>query len=145
MVLQALQHDKGILRRLKDTFSGLSQCEELDIEGAYRLENKKVRLPLKNYPIQLNVGSDENILHICPEHQINDGTTRYPYRPIILFLIRPVTIKEISGFLRLNSGDKLIIGGDQDDQKFYLNLEQGIADRHLSITNDNGSLVFKNL
>ena len=144
MVLQALQHDKGILKRLKDTFSSLSQCEELDIEGAYRLENKKVRLPLKNYPIQLNVGSDQNILHICPEHQVNDVQQDTHIDHFIIF--NPASyFKEISGFLRLNSGDKLIIGGDQGYQKTLLKLEHSIADRHLSITNDNGSLIFKNL
>ncbi len=143
MVLQALQHDKGILRRLKDSFSGLSQCEQLDLEGAYRLDKKKVRLPLKNYPIQLNVGSDENILHIYPERQVNDVQQDTLTDRFIIF--NPASYyKEISGFLRLNSGDKLIIGCNQAYQKTLLKLEQGIAERHLSITNDNGSLIFKN-
>ncbi|MEN8177419.1 MAG: metallophosphoesterase [Pseudomonadota bacterium] len=143
MVFQALKPDKGLLKRLKDSFSGLAQCEELDLKHAYRMDIKKIRLPLKNYPIQLNIGSDAtHALHIYPERQINDKqqdtlVDRYIiYNPKSYF-------KEISGFFRLDSGDKLIIGRNQDGQNNILKLAEDIAGRHLSITNNKGSLVFK--
>jgi hypothetical protein len=69
MVIQYLKPDKGLLRRLKESFSRLSQCEELDLKRAYRLENEKIRLPLRNYPIQLIVGSDDNYYISIPSEK----------------------------------------------------------------------------
>lgn len=144
MVLQSLKPDKSLLKRLKDSFSGLVQCEELDLKHAYHLEQKKIRLPLKNQPIQLNIGSEKSVLHIYPERQINDVQQDTLVEHFIIFNPK-IYYKEITGYLRLNSGDKLVIGRNEDQQKNFFNLKQDIAQRQLSITNDQGSLVFKNL
>jgi hypothetical protein len=144
MVMQYLIPDKSLLKRLKDTFSGLSQCEKLDLKRAYQLSNKKVSLTLENLPIQLAIGSDENILHVYPERGINDMRQDTLIDCYIIFNPKKY-YKEVAGFLRLSAGDKVVIGSDQDNQKALLNLSKEIAPRHLTIYNDEGSLVFKNL
>lgn len=143
MVLQYLKPDKGLLKRFKESFSGLAQCEELDLKRAYRLEDKKVRLPIKNYPVQLIVGSDENVLHIYPERVINDTSLDRPPGRFIIFNPKSY-YKQISGFLRLESDKKLVIGRDQEGQGDLLDLRHPIARRHVTIANQKGSLVFKN-
>jgi len=43
---------KTLLKMLKSSFSGLTQCEEVDVKEAYRLPDKKVRIQIKQtaYP-----------------------------------------------------------------------------------------------
>lgn len=133
---------KGLLKRLQDSLSGLEQCEELDLKQAYKLENKKVRLQLDNYPIQLNIGPDGKALHIYPERPINPSLKDHQADRYIIF--NPDSYyKGLSGFIRINTGDKLVLGKGKMDQANLLNLPQNIAERHLSIINDDGSLVFK--
>ncbi|MGD8587663.1 MAG: metallophosphoesterase [Chromatiales bacterium] len=122
----------------------MSQCEELDLKRAYRLENEKIRLPLRNYPIQLIVGSDDNVLHIYPERKINDINQNTLIDRFIIFNPKNY-YKEVSGFLRLSDGEKIIIGRHQENQRKLLNLAKDIAGRHLIICNENGRLTFKNL
>jgi hypothetical protein len=144
MVLQYFKPDKGLVKRLIEGFSGLAQCEELDLKRAYKLASKKVRLPFDNFPIQLVVGSDENILHVYPERQINDMQPNALIDRYIIFNPK-FFYKDVSGFLRLNSGEKIIIGRSDENQMVLLNFPKEIAARHLSIFNDKGRLVFKNL
>lgn len=144
MVMQYFKPDKGLLKRLKDSFSGLAQCEELDLKQAYKLNTNRVRLPLKNYPIQLNVGSDENVLHIYPERQIKEIKQDSALNRYIIFNPKKY-YKEITGFLRLKVGEEIVIGRQHEDQNLLLDLEQYLARRHLIISNDNGILAFKNL
>ncbi|MES9876553.1 MAG: metallophosphoesterase [Candidatus Sedimenticola sp. PURPLELP] len=144
MVKQDSKQQKGLLKRLKESFSGLEQCEELDLKQAYKLEDKKVRLQLENYPIQLNVGPDGQTLHIYPERPIKNSKNGFQADRYIIFDPKNY-YKGVSGFIRLSAGEKLILGKGQTDQKDLLNLPQNIAARHLSIVNDKGSLVFKKL
>ncbi|MET0102519.1 MAG: metallophosphoesterase [Sedimenticola sp.] len=142
MAKEVSKPKKGLLKRLQDSLSGLEQCEELDLKKAYKLESKKVRLHLDNYPIQLNIGPSGQALHIYPERPMN-GTAK-GFQPERYILFDPNTYyKGASGFIRIKSGDKLVLGSGKEDQQDLLNLPQNIAQRHLSIINDHGSLVFK--
>ena len=142
MVKNSIKKQKGLLERFKESFDGLTQCEELDLKQAYRLEDKKVRLKLENYPIQINIGPDAQTLHIYPEQPV--GELRRDLKDERYIVFNPKTYyKEISGFLRIKSGDKLILGSGKQDQKDLLRLTQDISEKHLRISNDEGQLVFK--
>ncbi len=144
MATQSSKQQKGLLKRLKETLSGLSQCTQLDLKKAYLLEDKKVRLQLENYPVQLNIGPDANTLHIYPERPINKVKKDFRAEHYIIFNPK-IYYKGISGFLPIISGEKLVLGKDNEVQKDLLGLPQNIARRHLSIVNEEGSLTFKNL
>ncbi|MES9856656.1 MAG: metallophosphoesterase [Sedimenticola sp.] len=132
----------GLIDRLMESFSGLEVCEDLDLTQAYILERRKVRLQMENYPIQLNIGSDGKALHIYPERPVKPSKKEFNAENYIIF--DPDTyFKGVSGFLRINVGNKLILGKGKTEQKELLNLPQNIADEHLKIINDDGSLVFK--
>ena len=134
---------KGLIKRLKESFSGLSECRELDLKEAYRLDDKKVRLHMENYPVQLNIGAEGQALHVYPEQPVN---LRKKYRTENYIIFDPKTYyKGGSGFLRINSGKSLILGKGKPDQEQLINLSQKISERYLKIINDDGSLVFKNL
>ncbi|MBL3598281.1 MAG: metallophosphoesterase [gamma proteobacterium endosymbiont of Lamellibrachia anaximandri] len=144
MATQSSKQHKGLMKRLKESFSGLAQCKELDLKRAYLLEDKKVRLQMENYPIQLNIGPDGKALHIYPERPMNHSQKGFQTGRYIIFDPKSY-YKGVSGFLPINEGKKIILGKGNAAQKDLLNLPQNIAERHLSIVNDNGSLVFKNL
>ncbi|PLY12570.1 MAG: metallophosphoesterase, partial [Sedimenticola sp.] len=117
---------------------------EIDLNQSYRLAEKKVRLPLKNYPVQLNVGQSRSDLHIYPERPINQPMRDIHAENYIIFDPNQY-YKTISGFIRLSSGDKIILGKNQGNQKNLINLPQNLSTRHLSIENDAGKLIFKSI
>lgn len=135
---------KGFIKRLQDSFSRLTKCEEMDLKEAYRLDEKKIRLRLENYPVQLNIGADGQALHIYPEQPIKNSKKKFQGENYIIFNPKRY-YKGESGFLRINAGKKLTLGKGKQDQKDLLNLSQNISERHLSIANDGGRLTFKSL
>ena len=135
---------KSLIKRLRDSFSELAECEELDLKEAYRLQNKKVRLHMDNYPVQLNIGREGQALHVYPEQPLNPSRKSQRSGHYIVF--DPKTYyKGGSGFIRINSGKKLVLGKGDKTQKDLLNLNQNIAEKHLRISNNDGNLVFKSL
>lgn len=135
---------KGLLNLLKESFSGLEECEELDLSGAYVLSEKKVRLHKGDYLLQLNIGSEGKVLHIYPEWPIDEAREDVQTKRYILF--DPKTYyNNASGFLRINPGQKLVLGKGRKEQKDLLNLPQNIPESLLSIINEKGNLTFKRL
>ena len=134
---------KSLLKRLKGAFSDLEKCEEVDLQTAYKLGTKKVRVPLKHYPIQVNIGESDNILHLYPEVPLADPAPTDP-RSRHYILIDPARyFTDIAGFYRLDDGDKLILGKQTAHPDSFLRLPGEVSDRTLSISNEEGSLVFK--
>ena len=144
MVKESPRQAKGFIKRLRESFARLTKCEELDLKEAYRLDEKKVRLCLENYPVQLNIGPEGQVLHIYPEQPIKNSKKKFQGENYIIFNPKSY-YKGESGFLRINAGKKLILGKGKQEQKDLLNLSQNISERHLSIANDGGKLIFKNL
>ncbi|MCP4125486.1 MAG: serine/threonine protein phosphatase [Gammaproteobacteria bacterium] len=142
MVKQSSKQLNKFIERLKESFFGLAQCKNLNLTEAYRLEEKKVRLRTENYPIQLNLGPEGKMLHIYPELPINHSKKQFQEERYIIF--DPKTYyNEVSGFLRINAGEKLILGEDKETEKNLLNLPKGNTEGYLSITNKDGTLIFK--
>lgn len=135
---------KNWLKLIEDAFSDLSECENIDLEQAYRLTDKKVNLPIKDHPIQINIGKSQKALHIYPEHSIAHSLQDKHADNYIIFDPRSY-YREISGFFRLKPGDELILGKEDEDQPCLINLPHNVSDRHLKITNKKGVLSFKGM
>ena len=132
---------KALLKLLKTTFSGLSQCEEIDVKDAYRLSDKKVKVHIQDYPFQINLFPDSKTLHIYPEQALNGSSKTSPDKYI---LFDPDTFySEISGFYRLDVDEKITLGGDNAEQRAFLHISEDTPARKLSIGNDEGWLTFK--
>ncbi len=143
MAKSSSKQQKSFLKRLKSTFVGLTQCEEIDIKESYHLPDKKIVVPLHVYPIQLNIGPDGKALHLYPENCLTDKQNNRSLKNYILF--DPDTYySKISGFFRLKVGKKLTLSRNNSQQRAFLNISKNIMERHLSITNNNGKLIFKN-
>ena len=132
---------KTLLKMLRNSFEGLTQCEEVDVKEAYQLSGKKVRVQLKEYPLQIHLHPDGKELDLYPERPLTGGSFK---QPCTYLLFDPERyFSEISGFFRLEDGDRITLGGEDPLQRLFLDLPKDLPPRKLSITNDGGGLVFK--
>ncbi len=142
MVKLSSKKKNKFIQLIKDSFHGLVQCTNLNLTESYRLGLKKIRLRTENYPIQLNLGPQGKTLHIYPERPIRDSKKGFKEERYIIF--DPKTYyRGISGFLRINPGEKLILGEGKKTQKDLLNLPTDNTRGFLSIFNNEGTLIFK--
>ncbi len=133
---------KALLKLLKTTFSGLSQCEEIDVKDAYRLPDKKVKVRIKDYPFMVNLFPDGNTLHLYPEIALDGSRGDDSAENYILF-DPEAYYTQICGFYRIDIDDKITLGGDDLEQRVFLNISKEITRRIISIGNDDGWLTFK--
>ncbi|MCB1858441.1 MAG: metallophosphoesterase [Gammaproteobacteria bacterium] len=135
---------KSLLKLFKSTFSGLSECEEVDIKEAFRLPDKKVKVRIKDYPFQINLFPNSKTLHLYPEPMLAGTTPGTDTPPASFILFDPdCYYTQVSGFYRLKDGDRITLGGSDSQQQAFLNISSETPTRKLSITNDEGGLVFK--
>jgi hypothetical protein len=103
---------KGLLKRLKASFAGLEQCEEVDLKDSYRLVDKKIKVPLRGIPIQVNLGPDGKSLYLYPEWRLNSAGPIEQDMDYILF-DPDIFFSEVSGFVRLQDGDEITLGDNE--------------------------------
>ena len=132
---------KSFLKMLKESFSGLPKCEQLDLKRAYQLTDNNVRVSPIEYPIQVNYGPEGKPLHIYPEKLLRESTAVNQDDGFIVFDPKNY-YKKITGFLRLAPGEKVTLGYNKQNQDDPLSLSLNLNDRQLSITNDDGGLIF---
>ncbi|MCU7906405.1 MAG: metallophosphoesterase [Candidatus Thiodiazotropha sp. (ex Epidulcina cf. delphinae)] len=143
MAQSGLKSKKSLIKLLKKAFSGLSQCEEVELEKSYRLHGSKIKVPIHCHPLQINLPPDGKALHLYPEsltHAIDDNRDSHSF-----IVFDPETYySEISGFFRIEEGEKLIIGSDDKErQKAFLNISSRSGDYVFSISNEEGHLIFR--
>ncbi|MCB1852070.1 MAG: metallophosphoesterase [Gammaproteobacteria bacterium] len=135
---------KSLLKVLRNAFSDMVECEVVDVKEAYRLPTKKVKVQIKEQPFQINLYPDGKPLHIYPEPTFDENDKQASSKSFILFDPERY-YSGVSGFYRLNAGDKIILGGKDLEQRAFLNIPKELPARKLSIANDDGELVFKSL
>ncbi|MCU7936247.1 MAG: metallophosphoesterase [Candidatus Thiodiazotropha sp. (ex Dulcina madagascariensis)] len=143
MAQSELKSKKSLIKLLKNAFSGLSQCEEIELEKSYRLHGKKIKIPIHCHPLQINLPPEGKALHLYPESLTNAIDNSCDSPNFIVF--DPETYySEISGFFRIEAGEKLVIGGnDKERQKAFLNISSRGRDYVFSIGNEEGHLIFR--
>lgn len=134
---------KNFLKQIRETFEDLEQCEDVDLKESYRLPEKKIRVPLRQYPLQLNLRPDGKTLHLYPEIPLNSNA-RTDEHPAYLLFDPKSFYEDIAGFLRLDDGEKIVIGPKEADVIAQLGIDRP-TENLLKITNRNGELVFKSL
>lgn len=134
---------KALIKLFKSTFPELNQCDLVHVKDVYELPEKKIKIPKDEYPIEIYLHPKAKPLHIYPEKSLlesDDANTEDRY-----LLFDPKTYYSgISGFYRLEDGDKIILGGENNKDCTFLNIPKKIVRRKLGIFNDEGNLVFKN-
>ena len=135
---------KAFYKLFKSTFPELNQCDLVHVKAAYELPEKKIKFPIDEYPIEIYLHPKEKPLHIYPENSLSNSDDKNSEDQFLLF--DPNTFySEISGFYRLEDGDDILLGGENNEDCTFLNISRKIIPRKLKIYNDEGNLVFKNL
>ena len=136
---------KSLIKLFRSTFADLVACEEVDIKESYRLPTTKVKVNIKEHPFQINLYPDGKALHLYPERALTEDEENSSAKNFILFDPDSYYNNRVSGFYRLNVGEKIILGGKDLEQRAFLNIPKETPARKLSITNDDGRLIFKSL
>lgn len=143
MVKEVLLKPKvSLVKRLMDSLADLEQCEEVELGEAYKLTKKKVRIPVKAYPLQLFMAPEGRPLHLFPEQSL--GAPKSATGDFILF--DPSNFfSGLAGFVRLGVGEEVILGEAEARQQALLEGETIPPQYRLRIRNKDGAMVFKSL
>ncbi len=141
MAQSGLKSKKGLLKRLRKLFSGLEQCDSVDLTKAYHLADQKVRVSLPGFPLQLNLPQSGKTLHLYPECLSLAVESRCNSQAYLLF-DPDRYYRQISGFCRLEDADKLTIfkGPPLND---CLGIASQGSNPLVTIRNDRGDLIFR--
>ncbi len=141
MAQSGLKSKKGLLKRLRKLFSGLEQCDSVDLKQSYHLADQKVRVSLPGYPLQLNLPDSGKVLHLYPECLSLAVLSRCRSQAYLLF-DPDRYYHQISGFCRLDDGDKISLHSGNPLAEC-----QGIPTRDgetlMTIRNEGGDLIFR--
>ncbi len=138
----AKKEHKTLSSLLESIFGGVSECQEIDLQEAYQLGDKKVRIPAKWLPIQLSLGPSAKSLHIYPEKPLRDINSQSA--PTAFQLLDPENyFSGVAGFVRLSEGGKVTLSRSDPEQKRLLNLPSDLSERHISISCKSGELIIR--
>ena len=133
---------KALFKLFKSTFPELNQCDLVHVKDAYELPDKKIKFPKDEYPIEIYLHPKAKPLQIYSEKSLVSSDNKKTEDRFLLF--DPNTFySELSGFYRLEDGDRITLGGENNEECEFLNIPKKIVQRKLSIFNDEGNLVFK--
>lgn len=133
----------ALLKRLRRAFSGLGRCRLLKLRDAYRLVDEKVRVPYEGFPIELVLGGKNGKkLYLYPEYPLM-ATGKDADLPNFLLEDPDHSNRPISGFLRLEPGQKLTLGRDDPRQRALFDYPESVEPTHLRLIHDGDAVVFK--
>jgi len=142
MIKSSPRAKPDLLNRLRRAFSGLNRCRQLKLRNAYRLVGEAVRVPYEGFPMELMLGENGKRLRLYPEYPLagpaDDGEP-----PSFLIEDPDRSIATISGFLRLEPGERLTLGRDDPEQQALFNYPESVAPQHLRVIHDDDAVVFE--
>lgn len=131
-----------ILKQLRRAFSGLGRCRLLKLRDAYRLVDDSIRVPFEGFPMELILGENGKRLYLYPEYPLLEEAKRT--RPPSFLVEDPEDDGEgVTGFLRLEPGQELVLGRQDPDQMTLFRYPAGVKERHLRLIHDGDAVIFK--
>ncbi|MFD2113007.1 metallophosphoesterase [Thiorhodococcus fuscus] len=135
---------KSFLKRFRDVVQGMDACEDVDLDSALKITGEKVRIPPPALPLQIQLGDEEGYrLNLYPELRFEEDG-RLVHRDDYLLFDPTTYFSDISGFLRLNQGDSLLLGRQDRLQRLLLRYPKVVADQHLRLKLSPKGLALKN-
>ncbi|MBK5939436.1 metallophosphoesterase [Halochromatium roseum] len=132
------------LRYFHELLNDMEECDELDLDAALRLGEKKVRVPHPTLPLQLLLGSDDGYrLQLEPELKLAaDG--RFQRSGDYLLFDPSTFFSDISGFVRVRPGESVTLGREDPIQRGLLGYPKLVANKHLRVKLSGKGLALKN-
>ncbi len=124
---------KSFLDHFSDFVESFDRYDDVDLQESVDLRGNKASIPLPDFPVQIQLGSDNGKrLILYPENRFNkDGSLSATGAYL---LIDPENyLTGIGGFIRIASGDSLLLGREDQEQSQQLGYTKQVAKRHLNI------------
>jgi hypothetical protein len=141
----SLADQKGFLRHFSGLIRETDECADIDLRGSLRLGRKStIRMPPPAFPLQILLGGAQGYrLHLYPELVI-DTHGGLGHRGNYLLVDPQTYFSDISGFMRLHTGDSLTIGRNDPTQRLLLRYPRAVEQRHLRLKLSDKGLAIKN-
>ena len=134
---------KGFFGRLKSVFGDAAPSQEITLEKPCTLHGDSVRIPLERCPAGISLQCEGKTLRLVKERFLGQASGD---DPMAFLLLDPAEYhSRISGFVRVSTGDHLIVGREDGHQQAILDLPTSSAKRLFSIVFDGNALIFKDL
>lgn len=135
---------KGFLRRFSGLIRETEECADIDLRGSLRLGKSTVRLPPPSLPLQILLGGEQGYrLHLYPE-LVMDADGGLGHQGNYLLIDPQTYFYDITGFMRLQSGDALTLGREDPMQRLLLRYPRTVDKRHLRLKLSSKGLSIKN-
>ena len=121
-----------------------SDLREAGLDEPLQLVKDKARISCDAAPLELLLGKNGKKLYLIREPFIDGSAVSSSTAFLLLDADRFLT--QISGFLRLNPGDTLVLGKqDEYQQSIFEYPKKKVDRRHLMVVHEGNSLLFKDL
>ncbi len=134
-----MNKERSFFAGLRNRFSGGHDSVTPVPSERLRLSGKGLRVPFQGIPFAVEMG--EQTLHVCPDLPL-DPRWRKPPHDFIIF-DPELYYSGIAHSLRLTPGKKLAIDYREESQKLVFSHPRDAFRRHLQITHEGNSLVFR--
>ena len=138
-----LKAEPNLLERLRRAISGIDRCRLLNLRDPYRFADDSVRVPFEGFSIELQLGDSGNRIHLHPEYPLQGGAEPDGLPCLLLETPEHVRGEAISGFLRLEPGEVITLGSEDQRQQRLFDYEKGVAPRHVKIFHDGDAVVLR--
>ena len=135
--------DTGLFDRLKTVFGSSAQCQEVTLARPISLRKDSARISLENCLGGIAVEAGGNRLGLFREEFVGepDGGDHAAF-----LLLDPERFRKgINAFVRVSSGDRLIVGREDEHQQAIFGFPASSAKRLFSVAHEGNALVFKDL
>ena len=133
----------GLVKKAKSLFASSRSYESITLSAEKHLRGEGIKVPFQGLPIQIMLVPEDTRLHLYPEFRLQSLPEKSP-SSIILF--NPDHYySDISAFIRLERGQKLLLGSIDPEQTTLLGYSDQVNRRHLSITYLGDAIIFEDL
>jgi hypothetical protein len=133
----------GIFKKAKSLFAISESYESVTLSAEKHLRGEGIKVPFQGLPLQISLVSDDTRLHLYPEFR----TKSWPEKSSGSFILFNPDhyYSDISAFIRLERGQKLVLGRSDPEQTILLGYSDQVNRRHLSITYLGDAIIFEDL
>lgn len=144
MLYATRESRRSFLRYFQDLIEDFEECDDVELKDSLRLPDKKVRVPTPAVPLQLLLGGEDGY-RMQLEAEVTLDEDGYFQRSGDFLLFDPLTFySTISGFIRLTSGDTVMLGREDALQKLLLQYPNVVDSKHVRLKLTSNGLVLKN-
>ena len=135
--------DKGFFGRLKNVFGNATPCQEVSLEKPIRLAGDGAKILLENCLPGISLKAGDRELRLVREQFV--GEPHSGDRSAFIIFDPKASRSGINGFVRILSGDQLIVGREDEHQQAIFDFPESSAKRLFSVVHEGDALIFKDL